>query len=483
MKKKIIGIFIVTLLIAATVLPVAGTMNERLIPNDPNFNEQWALDNTGQTGGTPDADIDAPEAWDIETGNPDVVIAMIDSGVDYTHPDLNSNLWENENEIPDNGIDDDGNGYVDDYHGYNFFNNNSDLLDNHGHGTSVAGVIGAVSNNGIGIAGVAWNCKLMILKVWNLEILETRVETVCEAVRYAVNNGADVISMSLGFYEQDVTLEEFIQANETTNYANSKGCILVSSAGNDGTDEPLYPAAWKNVLGVAATDDNDERMSVSSDYASNYGDWVDVAAPGVSIYTTAPTYPVVINGMDYILFTGTSFATPHVAGLAALIISRNPTLSQEEIMDIIKTNVDPYDSEYYLGTGRINAYKALTACNVAPEKPETPSGQSSGKPGIEYTFTTSTTDTNGDSVFYMWDWGDGEYSEWLDTNEASHTWEQEDTFSIRVKAKDIYDAESEWSNPLSFSTPKNKPYFNTPFLRFLENHPHLFPILRQLLRL
>ncbi|MCI0356890.1 MAG: S8 family serine peptidase, partial [Planctomycetaceae bacterium] len=135
-----------------------------VIPSDSQFLTQWSLNNTGQTGGTPDADIDAAEAWDLTTGNDAVIVAVIDTGVDYTHPDLAANIWINSDELPGNGVDDDGNGYVDDIHGYNFVANNGDPRDDHFHGTHVAGTIGAVGNNGLGVAGVTWNVQIMALK-------------------------------------------------------------------------------------------------------------------------------------------------------------------------------------------------------------------------------------------------------------------------------------------------------------------------------
>ena len=184
MKKTLLGITICLLLIVSA-LPAVGKMNINenfaknleltsnpqtdnlgsTFPDDEFFDLQWSLHNIGQTGGLEDCDIDAPEAWDIETGNPDIVIAIIDSGIDYTHPDLIDNIWHNEDEIPDNGIDDDGNGYIDDVRGWDFYDNDNDPLDENGHGTICAGIAAAVTNNDEGIAGVCWNCQIMPIKV------------------------------------------------------------------------------------------------------------------------------------------------------------------------------------------------------------------------------------------------------------------------------------------------------------------------------
>jgi subtilisin family serine protease len=184
----------------------------------------------------------------------------------------------------------------------------------------------------------------------------------------------------------------------------------------------------------------------------------------------------------------TSFSTPIVSGLAALLVSRNPALSPEEVMNIIKTNVDPYDSEYNLGTGRINAYKALNASNNPPEKPDPPTGETSCKTGEEYIYYASTTDPEGDDIFYLFDWGNGgtsfimgPYESGTEGN-ASNVWFEKEEYEVKVQAIDEFGAESEWSDPLLVSMPKIK-VKNPFFLNFLENHPHLFPLLRQILGL
>jgi subtilisin family serine protease len=456
------------------------------IPNDNDFDKQWNLYNTGQTGGTEDADIDAPEAWDNETGDPDIIIAVLDLGVDYTHPDLADNLWVNEDEIPDNGEDDDENGYVDDVRGWDFGNNDNDPKDEYGHGTFCTGVAGAVTDNGIGIAGVGWNCTIMPLLVLGPH---GGVTGILKGIEYAVANGARVISMSFTTTTHMQVLEDAI------NYAASSGVITVAAAGNSGESQERYPAAQDNVIAVAGTDHNDEKMNFFDEHyeewiISNYGDWVDVAAPAVNIYSTMPTYHVTMNDdgyqQDYDYGTGSSYACPLVAGVAGLILSKNPYLSPEEIKTIICENVDPYISDVYIGSGRVNANKALNSVNSPPEKPNKPVGPSSGMPGEEYIFSSSTTDAEGEQIFFWFDWDDGTDTGWIgpcnsgETCEAHHSWQEKDNYHIRVKAKDINDYESKWSDPVPMSIPKNRNSIHIQFLLcFLEKHPHLFSIVYQ----
>ncbi|PNX45814.1 MAG: hypothetical protein BV456_13120 [Thermoplasmata archaeon M8B2D] len=377
MKKELLIVFLVVLLIA-TVFPTVGTKIKTdlrdlelksslqksaplsTIPNDVYFNLQYSLHNTGQTGGIPDCDIDAPEAWDLETGNSTVIIAFVDSGIDYNHPDLASKIWCNVDEIPDNGIDDDGNGYIDDVRGWDFYYDDNDPLDENGHGTICAGIAAAVTNNGVGIAGVCWNCQIMPLKVDGLYNTEDIPSYWIDAIYYAVNNGADIISMSLGieYYHQ--------QLENAVNYAYNNGVFLTASAGNQGWSDEHYPAAYENVVGVAATNDEDKRMENAGQWSasSNYGSWVDVAAPGEDIFSTMPTYHVTFNdyGFNYDYMgelCGTSCSAPQVAGLAGLLLSKNSSLTPNELKMIICGTVDPYNSTYDLGTGRINAHKAL----------------------------------------------------------------------------------------------------------------------------
>ncbi len=314
------------------------------VPNDPYFSQQWSLNQLS------DHDIDGSEAWDIETGRSNVTIAIIDMGVDYNHPDLKNNIWVNENEIPNNGIDDDENGFIDDVNGWDFYTNTNNPIDLGGHGTLCAGIASSVTNNNIGIAGVSWNSKIMPLKVHSLPI--STIEQEARAIIYAADNGADIISMSFGgFYDSKVL-------RDAVNYAYSKGVFLVAAAGNNNHNNKFYPAAFDNVFSVAATDENDKKADFS-----NYGSWIDVAAPGVNILSLRANNTSLGNIIDdkYTFVNGTSFAGPHVAGLVALLLSKNNSLNQNMIKTMLCNTADKINTDKYIGTGRINAYKALSS--------------------------------------------------------------------------------------------------------------------------
>jgi subtilisin family serine protease len=223
-------------------------------PNDPRFSELWGMHNTGQTGGANDADIDAPEAWDTQTGSESTLIAIIDTGVDYNHPDLAANIWANPGEIPNNGADDDNNGYIDDIRGWNFVSNNNNPMDDNLHGTHVAGTIGAIGNNGVGVAGVNWRVKIMPLKFLGSDGSGTLANAI-SAILYAANNQARVMNNSWGGGGFSQALLDAI------GYADGKGALFVAAAGNDGTDNdqsPNYPSNYDapNVIAVAAIDHN-----------------------------------------------------------------------------------------------------------------------------------------------------------------------------------------------------------------------------------
>jgi len=317
------------------------------IPNDPFFDQQWALNQSN------DCDIDIPEAWDIETGNPNVTIAIIDSGVDYNHSDLDANIWHDPiysnpgyDFVDINTAEYIANGFTlcpeEDYTVPDA--NPMDVL---GHGTHCAGIAGAVTNNGIGIAGVSWNCRIMPVRSGFKIIYLSQVygllefDDVALGIIYAADNGANVISMSFGGDDYSNLVHDAI------NYAYSQGLILVASAGNSNTNVPSYPAGYDNVIAVAATDSDDCKASFS-----NYGSWVDVAAPGVNILSTLP-------GNTYGEKSGTSMACPHVAGLTALILSKNQSYNQEEVRTIICDSADKLPPPENKLEGRINAFNAL----------------------------------------------------------------------------------------------------------------------------
>ncbi len=330
------------------------------IPNDPRFNELWGMHNTGQTGGTYDADIDAPEAWETSTGSSDVIVGLIDTGTDYNHPDLAANIWTNPGEIPGNGIDDDGNGYVDDIHGidactYGGHIPDSDPMDDEGHGTHTAGTIGAIGNNGIGVAGVNWHVKIMPLKF----IASSGYGYTADAVTcmdYSVMMGVDLTSNSWGGGAFAQTLYDAI-AN-----ANANNMAFVAAAGNSGVDtdsSPHYPSSMDlpNIIAVAATDHNDAKASWS-----NYGATsVDLAAPGVDVLSTLP-------GSNYGLGSGTSMATPHVAGVCALIRAVSPGIPVAQMKNVLLNSVDviPAMTGRCVSNGRLNAHRSIAEPDNTP---------------------------------------------------------------------------------------------------------------------
>jgi subtilisin family serine protease len=332
-----------------------------IMPDDPRFSELWGMHNTGQTGGTSDADIDAPEAWDIHTGDGSVIVAVIDTGVDYTHPDLAANVWVNNAELNGQpGVDDDQNGFVDDIHGYDFVNGDGDPMDDVFHGTHCAGTIGARGDNGIGVAGVCWNAKIMAVKFLDADGSGFTDDAIL-GIHYAVANGAKVLSNSWGGYRYDQALKDAID------WAGQAGVLFVAAAGNDAfdNDSPLlrhYPSSYAsaNVIAVMATDSNDHRA-----YFSNYGaTTVDIGAPGLGILSTFPTH--VTQAMqdegfsaDYGTISGTSMATPHVAGACALLWSANHALTSAMVKSTLLDTVDPALSGLCASGGRLNVYQAL----------------------------------------------------------------------------------------------------------------------------
>ncbi|WP_414528325.1 S8 family peptidase [Nodularia chucula] len=264
--------------------------------------------------------VKAPAAWAQGYTGRGVVIAVLDTGVDYTHPDLKDNIWTNPGEIPGNGIDNDGNGYIDDTQGWNFADNSNNVIDANGHGTHVAGTI-AGGNNGFGVIGIAYDAKIMPVKVLSDQGSGSST-SVANGIYYAVNNGANVINLSLGGNFPNSSIENAIQ------YASSKGTVVVMAAGNNGYPFTGYPATYANNWGLAvgAVDQNNNLANFSNRAGMNAFPYV--TAPGVGIYSTVP-------GNQYATYNGTSMATPHVAGVVALMLSANPNLTDAEIRQII----------------------------------------------------------------------------------------------------------------------------------------------------
>ncbi|HAL57156.1 MAG TPA: hypothetical protein DCP63_11965 [Bacteroidetes bacterium] len=335
-------------------------------PNDPLFNQQWGLQK-----------INAAAAWDVTQGDSSIVIAIVDSGVEWAHPDLIGNIWTNPGESGadalgrdkrSNGTDDDGNGFVDDWHGWDLVgsdfrnpqadNNPAPTGANNTHGTHVAGIAAASTNNGLGVASIGFRCKLLPVKT--TADLDTRgsggtayILAGYDGIVYAAQMGAKIINCSWGGaggsqLEQDVVT-----------FATQRGSLIVAAAGNNGSDTFFSPAGYRNVLGVAATDRNDQRA-----FFSNYGEIVDVSAPGVDILSTLYQSTYVSFG-----WSGTSMASPFAAGLAALVRTRFPSLTPLQVGEQVRVtsdNIDAGNPSYAnkLGFGRINALRALTVTDL-----------------------------------------------------------------------------------------------------------------------
>ena len=360
MKKLLASFFVFFLFLAAPAQAVFA-------PNDQYYGNQWYL-----------AKIKADSAWEKITDSPDVVIAVIDSGIQVSHPDLADNIWRNKQEIPNNNIDDDHNGFIDDYNGWDFVNNVPDPSPKFSsgwteagvsHGTMMAGIIAARGNNQLGVAGVTWQAQIMPLKVLN-DKGEGRISDVVRAIDYAANNGADIINLSFVSFNYSDALQEAIRR------AHKAGVIIVAAAGNEqsageGYDidkTPIYPACYDGsfsenmVIGVAATDALDQKAKFSS-YGSRC---VDLAAPGISFFNAVSigSNPEAPNKAYDGYWSGTSMATPLVSATLALIAQANPELSQREIVNILfasTDNISRLNPDYpgELGNGRLNVNRAV----------------------------------------------------------------------------------------------------------------------------
>ena len=352
-----------------------------MIPNDDYFGRQWGLFNDGSTNtstgkpGKKGADINIEKGWDIEKGSDKVIVALLDSGVKLDHPDLAGRIWVNTKELR-NGKDDDGNGFIDDINGWNFAYEDNDVIDDAGHGTNIAGTVGAVTNNSFGFAGIDQRCKLMICKDLDDENLG-QYSWWSTALYYAANNGAKVINMSEGGFEYSKTLDNAI------NYAYDAGCVIAASMMNKNNGDKYYPAGFKNVMAIGATDTDDGRCrEFTWGGGSNWGKHICVVAPGNRIY-----------GLDYkdnnnfdVYWSGTSQATAYVTGVASLLFAQDPTRTNKTIREIISKTArdqvgDPREDtpgwdEYY-GWGRVDVYAALTYENSPTENKDYEKGEES----------------------------------------------------------------------------------------------------------
>ncbi|MBN2566068.1 MAG: S8 family serine peptidase [Candidatus Eisenbacteria bacterium] len=325
-----------------------------MVPNDPLFDQLWAMKNVGQTGGAYDADIDAEETWDLWAGGDNVLVGLLDTGVDYTHPDLADNMWRNPREW-ENDHDDDGNGYVDDRRGWDFCNDDNDPMDDQGHGTHLAGTIGAVGNNSVGVPGVCWRVKIVPIKFLNSRGYGTEADAIL-ALAYAASVGVKVVNCSWG----DPACSQAFR--DAVDDAYAAGMLLIASAGNleeDTDDVPQYPASLDaaNVVSVAATNNRDNLA-----WFSNWGrTTVDLGAPGVGILSTLPRN-------SYGLGHGTSMAAPHVTGVAALVWSRNPEMSADTVKARLLDLADPVPglAGRCVTGARLNAAKSVEGPDTTP---------------------------------------------------------------------------------------------------------------------
>ena len=338
-------------------LPETQDNGEAEGPNDLD-SKLWGLNNTGQDGGKAGADIHALDAWKVTTGDASAngpLIAVIDTGIDYNHPDLKANLWVNSGEVAGDGIDNDGNGVIDDVYGYNAQANTGNPLDGHSHGTHCAGTIGAVGNNGMGVTGVMQNARIMAVKIFS-DSGSTSTDAIVRGLMYSAKMGADITSNSWGGGGRSQAIFDAFASNPA---------LHVIAAGNSNYDNDKkdnFPSNYEldNIVAVAATTRTDERASFSQWGATT----VDVAAPGAQIWSTIP-------GGKYGNKSGTSMATPHVSGVAGLIASAYPNATNAEIKERLIKGSDPVAAlaGISVSNGRVNAARSLEPGLVAPSNP------------------------------------------------------------------------------------------------------------------
>jgi subtilisin family serine protease len=447
-----------------TSIPGNETRSLTGAPNDPQFSNQWHYENTGQNGGTPGKDISLLQAWELETGNSNVIVAVEDGGIDVDHPDLIGNMWINTGEIAGNGSDDDNNGYVDDVNGYNFGDGQGTITQDD-HGTHVSGTIAAETNNGIGVSGIAGGTgsndgvRIMSCQVFG----SSSQGGFAEAFVYAADMGAHISQNSWGGGGEDQSINDAIDyfiANGGSAGSPMQGGVVIIAAGNSETNTgaSTWPAAYPNAIAVAATNCKDERS-----YYSNYGTWVDISAPGGELISTNDD-PTAIHSTygsaGYGVMQGTSMACPHVSGVAALIVSRfagsiTPSEVRTRLIDNTD-NIDAQNSGYLgqMGSGRLNAFASLGGSVVVDtEAPTNPSGLSSSnitENSVVLNWNASS-DNIGVTGYDIYRNG----SFLISTSGTSYTvtgLSSSTTYSFYVKAKDAAGNTSGSSNTINVTT-------------------------------
>ena len=390
-----------------------------LTPDDPSFLDGilWHLENTGQNGGLPGADIHAPGGWDAQSTASNVIVALVDTGVRCTHEDLAANLWVNPGEIPGNGMDDDGDGIIDDVHGINAANESGDPIDLDGHGTAVAGILAAVGNNGMGGVGVAWRVRIMACRYTD-DSGNGAISDVLECFNYARQKGAHIINASFVVPTWSPSL------NDAVGECQGAGIIVVAAAGNSANDSDVYPYFpagynWENIVAVAATTRTDELAAFSNFGATS----VDLAAPGSEIYTTG-------SGSDsaYGWVSGTSFATPMVAGALALLRAHYPPVNYRHLINSLYAGVDPLPglAGKCVTAGRLNLAHALAPRVIADFSPSATTGA--------VPFAVNFTDASCCGVtHWWWDFGDGATSR---EQSPSHTFDRAGNFTVTLSVAD-----------------------------------------------
>lgn len=331
-------------------------------PNDALFSRQWGMKNDGSFSLSPaeaGVDIKMEQAWDIETGDPNILIAVLDSGARINHPELSGRLWTNTAEVMD-GTDTDGNGFVDDINGWDFAYNDNDPTDDVGHGTNIIGILASNSDNGTAYSGINWSSKVMNIKMLNDQNAYTDGAWAVDAIYYAVDNGADIINMSWGG-------GAFAPLQDAIEYAASQGVVLIACMMNFDDNTPYYPAAYPETIAVGSIDPDGDRSSPfywNPNSGSNYGPHIDVIAPGNYTYNITHSSDTNYN----IYWGGTSQAAPHVAGVASLLMSKDPLLTPAEIRTILRDTADDQTGDpsedipgfdNFYGYGRLNAFAAL----------------------------------------------------------------------------------------------------------------------------